>query len=92
VHADDDGRGATPLDGLGDVLSDAVERVEPPTLDLERQDLQVHAREILGERPAPGGLMARVGADLLDDRSGHVRRPAPEQHREEWHRHLRVAR
>jgi hypothetical protein len=65
VHADDDDRSPAPLDGLGDILPDALERVDDPMLNLGREDLEVHTRQLLGQQLAPGRLLPGVCSDLL---------------------------
>jgi hypothetical protein len=57
--------GGTALDGLAHVFADALERVEAFLLDLGRQHLDLDARQVLGQRLAPGRLAARVRLDLL---------------------------
>ena len=95
--AHDDERRGPALDRLADFLSDALEGIEPLALDLGRKDLDVHARQILGDRSAPRRLVARVLGHF--DRLGLGERgldvpplAIAEHHAEHRERELRVIR
>jgi hypothetical protein len=60
-----DERRRAPLHDLADLLADTLERFEPLTLDLGRQDFDLDARKMLGERLASGRLATGMPAHIL---------------------------
>ena len=65
--ARDDQRCRPALEDFGDVLADPVKRIEPRTLDLVGQDLDVDARKVFGNRLSAGRLAPSVAAHGLLD-------------------------
>jgi hypothetical protein len=65
MHSHDHQRRRTALDRLPDVFADAIERITPLALDLVGEDLDIDARQRIGQRLTPSRFCARVLADTL---------------------------
>jgi hypothetical protein len=65
MDAHDHQRRRTALDRLADVFADALERIAPFALDLVGENLDIDARQVIGQRLTPSRLRARVLADAL---------------------------
>jgi hypothetical protein len=91
ADAHHDQRRGTALNGLADVLADALEGIEPFALDVVGQDLDLDARQVLGQRLTAGRLLALVLAHGLGRRCFVQHRPLAEQRRQHSHGQLRVA-
>jgi hypothetical protein len=64
-HPHDDGGGRAPLEDFAHLLADPLEVLEALALPVERDELDLHPREVLGERLAARGLPPLVLADLV---------------------------
>ena len=64
-HLDDDRRGRAALEHLAHLGADTVELIEPLALHVERDELDLDTRQVVGQRLSPGRRAPGVCADRL---------------------------